>query len=67
MSNIFNTFFIFKRLMLFSNVSKDQRQTFHKIRNTKKLKTIRIIDGNQKDKFRKKHIIKVIFHKKRML
>jgi len=53
--------------MLFSNVSKDQRQTFHKIRNTKKLKTIRIIDGNQKDKFRKKHIIKVIFHKKRML
>ena len=53
--------------MIFSNVSKDQRKTFHKIRNTKKLKTIRIIDGNQKDKFRKKHIIKVIFHKKRML
>jgi hypothetical protein len=47
-------------------MSKDQHQTFHKIRNTKKkkLKTIRIISGNQKDKFKKKHIIKVIFRKK---
>jgi hypothetical protein len=35
-----------------------------KIIKTKKLKTIMIINGNQKDKFRRKHIVKITFRKK---
>ena len=55
--------------MLFSDMFKNRHQIFKKIleiRNKKyKLKAIRIIKSNKKNKLKKKHIIKVIFCKKK--
>jgi hypothetical protein len=51
--------------MLFSDKFEDRCQNFHKIiKKIKKLKTIRIIDDNKKDKLERKHIVNVTFHKK---
>lgn len=57
MNNQIDESFIFR-----DSVNFFTKQLEIKIEN--KLKTIRIINGNHKDKFKEKHIVKEIFRKK---